>query len=320
MLMGTATHLAPIDQRPSIAKKKAAPDLLARFQPPFSDHVGPWIPPTAHGGFRCLVEIKSTKENTFRIRGGALKRLRTFADAFSLPLVFAVRFTTFSQIALWKIVEDKDRSKGSLIVDSTSILSGLRVALWHEHGYGLFPDSYLVRTYDSQTTCEGLRSQSHGTLVGLRICNRKGEFDVPEDNVTSAAFFLEAFHAEEVETKTSGTVTQTAGRFQVGFTTVADLLFVLNRLVRDEDGNVMHDPLVALRQLADGQKPTLLDRRMVEAIGGDLCNLGAVALMGIGDLPETFAAWKRTGGVVPSNYVGPRRLDGTTIPPEELSG
>ncbi|MGA9722902.1 MAG: hypothetical protein WBQ86_10625 [Candidatus Binatus sp.] len=98
MLMQTSTHLAPLDQTASIATGSGAPDLLARFQPGlFTKN----IPGTRHRGYKCLVEIKSTSKDKFSIGGGALQRLRSFAEAFQLPLLFAVRFIQHRSAAVW---------------------------------------------------------------------------------------------------------------------------------------------------------------------------------------------------------------------------
>src|SRR6266481_5623800 len=63
-LIQTSTHLAPIDQTPSIADRNSCPDLLARFQPGFALR---GIPGSFHGGYRCFVEVKSTSKLKFSI-------------------------------------------------------------------------------------------------------------------------------------------------------------------------------------------------------------------------------------------------------------
>src|SRR5437016_5289947 len=85
MLMGTSTHLAPLDQTASIATGNGAPDLLARFRPGLFTE---GFSSSQHRGYPCLVEIKSTSKDQFLMSGSALRRLRSFAEAFQLPLLF----------------------------------------------------------------------------------------------------------------------------------------------------------------------------------------------------------------------------------------
>lgn len=88
MLMGTVTHVAPLEQGAAKVLDEGAPDLLMRFQPGFVSSNLQRTPPD-HVGYPCLVEVKSTREKRFKMSGSALMRLRNFADAFGLPLVFA---------------------------------------------------------------------------------------------------------------------------------------------------------------------------------------------------------------------------------------
>ena len=86
-LMGTATHLVHLEQRPTIEGDFLIPDFFARFQPGSTlDRKSP----QDFSGYRCLVEVKSTKNMEFKIGGQKLKRLRAFADTMQLPLIFAV--------------------------------------------------------------------------------------------------------------------------------------------------------------------------------------------------------------------------------------
>src|SRR5712692_9643938 len=76
LLMRTTTHLAPLEQRSAIAVGSAAPDLLARFQP---GYLSKGISASNHRGYQCFVEVKSTKNQKFRMSGSALRKLRDFA-------------------------------------------------------------------------------------------------------------------------------------------------------------------------------------------------------------------------------------------------
>ena len=317
LLMGTATHIAPLDQRFSIATGSVAPDLLARFQPPFSDYAGFAIPASSHSGFRCFVEVKSTVKKEFKIGGKALQRLRAFADAFGLPLVFAVRFLVLTGAALWAIVEDTERTRASVTITFNSVVTGLRPMIWLERAYFLVPGTYSEARFDSATTEEGVRDPARGVLIGMRIVTPKMTYVVPGESLVETIAFLEAYAPTEIGFETRGTETRVKYEYGNKMAMVADLIFVLNRLARDDDGNIAHDPARALRQMAEGQEPLLLGRPVVQAVGERLCRARVVLPMGLGDVARNYDYWLRTGGTAPPGYAGPEagKPGGQPAPP-----
>lgn len=296
VLMGTSTHLAPLEQRPSIATGIMAPDLLARFQPPYDDHSGTRYPTSRHGGYRCLVEVKSTTNAKFKIGGQPLDRLRQFAKSFDLPLVFAVRFVGFPQAALWSIVEDANPNRNSLTVGVGDLVTGLRPVIWNDHGYMLIPGTYLQVTYDSNTQDEGVTNPRYGTQVALQIVTHQSRFAVSKQDITTAGAFFESYGLKETQVQSKGTKTNVIYVPQQTMLTVADLIFAMNRLARDDDGNLVHEPGRALRELADGHSPLLIKRQLVEFVANRMCQIGALVLMGLGNPGDGLKIWHGTGG------------------------
>lgn len=297
MSMGTATHLAPLEQRPSIAIGAGAPDILARFQPPCNAGFKTSVGREHHSGYRCVIEVKSTKSDELKFRGAALRKIRSFADSFGLPLVFAVRFTRFFNNAFWAIVEDSDREKTSISVTPNNVTSPLRAVLWDDRAYFLTPGTYITSVYEAAPGKDGVRHPKHGKLAALEInmTNRSYVLESKAELVMNSMFF-EALNKKERRVETHGSTIRVEYELRNTFTTIADLLFALNRLARDKDGNILYDPNRALRQLADGQSPLLITRGHVEVLCSQLSAAGALLVSHMTDPKQLYDTWITTGG------------------------
>ncbi|MGK3967434.1 hypothetical protein WMF38_25075 [Sorangium sp. So ce118] len=297
MSMGTATHLAPLEQRPSIATGAGAPDILARFQPPYNAGFKSSLGREHHSGYRCVIEVKSTKNDEVKFRGGALRKIRSFADNFGLPLVFAVRFMRFSNSALWAIVEDSDREKASISVTPSNVTSALRAVLWNDRAYLLTPGTYITSVYESAPGKDGVRHPKHGRLVELDINTTSHSYTIRSHaEMVMNSMFFDALNKKERRVETRGSTIRVEYELRNTFTTIADLLFAMNRLARDKDGNILYDPSRVLRQLADGQSPLLLTREHVEIIGSQLSAAGALLVSDMADPEQLYYTWITTGG------------------------
>ncbi len=293
MLMRTATHLAPLEQKSSIAVGNAAPDLLARFQP---GHSGKGIPSSKHSGYRCFVEVKSTKKHNLRIASSTLQKIRDFADAFGLPLVFAVRFLTLHGIALWVIVEDRDRSKKSLTITMSDWIQGLRPVLWNEYSYMLFPRTYFEATYSPDITGDNVRHSEYGEQIAFHVITTKGRVALSGKDAILASAFFEAYGLEEAASKREDNLVHVTYQARNLMMSIADLIYGMNRLPRDENGRMVYDASKALRELADGHTATLVGRDLVEHLGGKFCDIGALGIVEFGEPEERYQRWLATGG------------------------
>jgi hypothetical protein len=293
MLMQTSTHLAPLGQTASIAVGNAAPDLLARFQPGF------WpdgIPSSRHRGYRCLVEVKSTSKGEFSMGGSALQRLRAFADAFQLPLLFAVRFLRHRRSAVWVIVEDTNRSKRSLKVLLSDWIEGLRPVLWNEYAYMIVTGTQFQITYSPEIRGEGARHPVYGEQVALRIITSKKSIDlVALESVLTSAFF-ETYNLIETDVQREGEFVRATYRPEADALSIADLIYRMNRLPTDDEGRRTYDAGRAIRELAEGQRTTLVNRALVDAVGKAMCDIGALCVLGYDGPEQTRRKWLATGG------------------------
>lgn len=303
-LMGTATHLVHLEQRPVVAGDYLVPDFLARFQPSCSVH---GKTSSQSRGFRCLVEVKSTTNDKFKIGGKKLKRLRAFADQFGLPLLFAVRFLRFEDYALWVMVEDCNRARNSLTVTYNGLTTGVRHVIWDDYFFFLPNFLYFRAVYD--TACEeegGARHERYGRQREFHIVAEEGtpiSGPTVEGNAArltgSDAFilsaFFEGFGLVEQEVRQEGTVTVQTLRPAVQFCSVADMVYSFNRLPRDDKGRAILDPSRILT--GSDSDSWLVTREFIDRVAGDLFRGGVLLKMGLGEPQAHLEKWCEYGGL-----------------------
>ncbi|HVK08551.1 MAG TPA: hypothetical protein VM597_07210 [Gemmataceae bacterium] len=299
-LMGTATHLVRMDQRPIIDGEFLVPDFLARFQPGCTPHRQK---KDSSAGHRCLVEVKSTKKHSFKVGGKKLKLLRAFADQFGLPLLFAVRFLRFEEYALWVIVEDADRTKNHLNITYNHLSEGVRQALWDDYMYMVNPWLCFRAIYDSSSTDEsGYRHSQHGLLREFHIVS-DAEHPITgtgiEDNTAvftgiDAATFALFFQCFVLEVRDSGQRDSLTSEIlqATRLCSIADMLYRMNRLPRDTEGRAILDP-TRLLATDDGGPPITRSfiEGVVKMVGG-----ATLGIMTFGHPDEHLQKWQRLGG------------------------
>jgi len=292
VLMGTATHLAPLEQKVSIGMGLKAPDLVARFQPGFSTR---GILLSRHTGYKCFVEVKSTKKDKFHMHGNALKKLRQFADAFGLPLVFAVRFLMLPDAALWVMVEDADRNTRRMTIGVSDWVSGLRPVLWDDFSFMLVPGTYFEATY--APNAGGVRHPQYGGQTEFQVIAQERRFAFSGDEAMFVSAFFEPYGLNEKNARREGNLTHVTYHAQNLALSLPDIIYRMNRLPRDSSGNLVYDATRTLRALADGQTPVLIGRGSVEQLGRTFCKIGVLAVLGHGDPEGCYRRWIATGGI-----------------------
>jgi hypothetical protein len=292
-LMGTATHMVHLEQRPVIPGEYIVPDFLARFQPGSTLHRKP---ASQSSGFRCFVEVKSTRKDRFRTGGKKLQRLRAFANQFGLPLLFAVRFLHTEEYAPWVIVEDSDRNASSVIVPYDISGTGVRCILWDDYYYFLHDFHFRV-VYDSSPPCHGVGChQRYGAQRDFQIVAADGEV-VPcadVDHVTLLAF-VGAFSLREIAVRQEGTLTFVTLRAEAQACSVADMLYHTNRFARDERGRVVFAPSRILTGSDSDEQ--LFTRAVLDSIAAALSRMKVLQVpVGFDLLTSHIGKWREYGG------------------------
>jgi len=276
-LMGTATHIVPLEQRPIIKGEFIVPDFMVSFQPGCTPMKKPR---QEHGGFRCFIEVKSTKDMKFKISGSALRKRRAFADEFGLPLLFAVRFLKFNDHALWVMVEDRDRSKSSLKINVNNLTQGVRHVLWDDYFLIVLPSVHFRAVYEkvSPSKSNGVRHVDYGALrefhlvappgrviSGPHVVNNAAIYTGAQAGVLSA--FFEGFQPELIAIETENNTT-TLQLQPTAPCSITDLVYSYNRLPRDDDGRVLLNPSRILAGTDPGS--SLATREFIEKVASDL--------------------------------------------------
>lgn len=292
-LMQTASHIVPLEQRPLIRADYVIPDFLVRFVPGLWTHNRS---AESCSGFKCLVEVKSTKNRDFKIGGADLARRRNFADTFGFPLLFAVRFLEFGTSALWVIVEDADREKKSLRVSIDDWLSGLRPILWNEPGYSLAPGTYFQVSYSESTLDENVRHMKYGTQVCFQIA--RGSDRVGFEGIDAIAYsaFFEAFGLKEHLVERRGDRTEVLYVPELSCCSLVDVFYRMNHLPVDDNGRSTYDASRILVDIATGDAPGIVTRNFVEMLLGPLVEQKFVFLLGYGSLEDNHKKWRMICG------------------------
>jgi len=292
-LMGTATHLVRLEQRPLIPGDYIAPDFLARFQPGCSIH---GFGSEHSSGFKCLIEVKSTHKDEFKLSGSLLRRRRNFADMFGLPLLFAIRFVRFEQNALWIMVEDSERESASLRVTYQDLVDGVRHVLWDEYWYFLRPGVYFKGVFDASYNGDGVRHPEYGTQREFQIIVDDQVISLTDTDAFIYGMFFEAFGLKEIKVERQGSITYQVLAPQLATCSIADMIYSLNRLPRDEKGQVVYDPSRILARLDLKSNRTLVTRHFTDRVAQSLFNAGSLYKIGVGGEEAHLEKWHEYGG------------------------
>jgi hypothetical protein len=292
-LMGTTTHLTPLGQTPVFEGDYIVPDFLARFQP--GCLLRGWNR-QQNAGFRCFIEVKSTTQNHFQTGGRALKGRRAFADIFGLPLLFAIRFVRFQDSALWVIVEDSDRTKNNFKATLADLIEGARPVLWDEFAYMVIPGTYCRVVYSSQSIGSNVVHPTYGEQVTFEVVSGTDGASFSGTDAFLASAFFEGFSLKQVHNETHGGMTEVFYEPLYMSCFVADLVYRMNRLPRDEAGVTTYDPSKLLVAFQGKKQPPVVTRNMVETIGRTLVSKKVLYVLGIGDEEALVDKWHRYGG------------------------
>lgn len=292
-LMGTATHMVRLDQNPIFKGDFIVPDFLARFQP--GCFVGGKTSVDS-AGYRCMIEVKSTNKEKYKIGGSELRRRRNFAKEFGLPLLIAVRFLGFPQSAWWVIVDGSDESMTSISVSPKDILHGIRHILWDEYIY-MAPIGVEFRAvHDATADGFGWEHRDYGPVRELQIHYDSNIIRLKGSEAVIVGMFFRGFSLETISTERNGNVTICTMVPRQLFATVVDMIRGFNSIPTDGMAETDYNPSRILA-LMDQNEPTgLLSRDALDGIEGWLLAHGLLKIFSIGEVEDHVAKWLEYGG------------------------
>lgn len=284
--LGTCTSLVRFDQKPLIESREIASDFVARFRPGLPD-LG--ISRELFSEFRCLIEVKSTDEIEFVIRGGDLRRRREFARSFGLPLLFAVRFKKFGMNSVWAIVDASADADGPLRIGAPDIGNGLRTLLWEDIMFVLLPGTGVTRVFDTAGP-PGPRHPDFGPIVDLRIGRPDGTVFAAERLAPMYDVILHAFGFELRNVKTSGSRREESysPRLDMPNATWPDLIMAVHRGLGIEPGQILSE--------VGTSRVVRLDRELILHFLRPLEESGTILRFGLGEPATIQTLWRRYGG------------------------
>ncbi|MGB3342829.1 MAG: hypothetical protein WBA61_02855 [Aequorivita sp.] len=291
-LMGTATHIIGQEQRPIIKGPYIVPDFFLNLKMGNSVN-GKSV--NDFSEFKCLMEVKSTEKDKFKIGGSRLQRLRNISDLMGFPLLFAIRFLRAKQNALWAIVED-DRSNTILNVTYQGVIDGVRNVIWNEYTLMINPKLIVKCEFSKSTKINSISHPIYGQQVSATYTDGNKTLTQKEEAFMTCGL-LETYNLEEIKVeKISDDITIQYLKPKIPVAFLADLIYKMNNLIVDEFGNIVYDASKLVVRSDTGAHDTLINRKMIELIAKPLVDENLLFIGAIGDLEKQFGKWKEFGG------------------------
>ncbi|KIO36411.1 hypothetical protein [Shewanella sp. cp20] len=263
-LMCTCESISKIGQSPIIDSDEIAPDFIASFSP------GSAIKGISKSKlglrYQCFIEIKSCKKSVFKISAKDLKRRMSYANRFKLPLVFAVRFTMFQAHGVWAMVEASRLLKQGRRIEIGNILDGVKTVLLDDYGILTDPNMFVAHYYDTSPGLKGIKHFEYGTLTRTVFLFPDEEpIYIEDEEMTMVNVLLGVFEFKEAQVEREGSVTCQVVDLRSQMKFLSDIVFRINHLANDEDGNTDFDATKVISTLdsTDNKQP-LINREIVE--------------------------------------------------------
>ena len=291
-LLGTAKHIIGFEQRPLVEGEYIVADYYLTMKPACSTHSKSR---NKFPDYKCVIDVKSTEKDLFKIGGKRLQRLRNFADLLGLPLFFGVRFLRFNDSALWAIVKD-DRSETYIHVDYSNIIEGFRHVFWDEYCLTPNPALIIVAKFSKSSKTSSVGHSEFGTQIELEF--REGEdkalFSLFNEETFLTSALMEAYNLKEYKVeKVDDDVTLQFLKPTLVTAFLADLIFKTNRLPVDEFGRVIYDASKLIVRSDTDAHDKLIDRQKIEMIARPLIDKNVLF---VGEIKDHLILWKSLGG------------------------
>jgi len=292
-LLGTATHIIGLEQRPLIRGEYIVPDLFVNLK------MGNAVNRKSSkdfGEYKCLIEVKSTEKDNFKIGGSRLKKLRNISDLMGFPLLFAIRFLRARQNAFWAIIED-DRSSTSLNVTHQAAIDGVRNVVWNEYILTPNPNLIIKCEFSKSATINSIRHNEYGNQISAIFTDGINTLTLDSSEAFMTCGLLETYDLEEFKVEIINddkTIQYLRPTLSTAF--LADLIYKMNNLIVDEFGNVVYDAPKLVVRSDTGAHETLINRQLIEVIAKPLVDKNLLFIGAIGDPLKQLNKWKEFGG------------------------
>lgn len=294
-LMNTATSIIGLEQRPILEGEYIIPDFFVSFKPHCT------IKRKSNDDFKeykCLVEVKSTGRDKFKLGGSQLQKLRNTADKIGLPLIIAVRFINFQEHALWAFIKD-DRNTTSINVTYNDCIKGVRHILWDEYGILLNPTLTVIMEFHTNSVKNTVAHKDYGRQEKLILRTSEKEIIIEKIEIQVLySAFLECFNLKaKAEERVSDTVYLQYLTPEISLTTLADIVYRINNIATNEDGTTYYDASRILVRLDSKENMLLFGREYIESVFMDFLEQELAFFAGINSVSDHLAKWKEFGEI-----------------------
>jgi hypothetical protein len=291
-LLGTAKHIIGFEQRPLVEGKYIVADYYLTMKPACSTHSKS---SDKFPDYKCVIDVKSTEKDLFKIGGSRLQRLRNFADLLGLPLFFAVRFLRFNDSALWAIVMD-DRNATFLHVTYDNVINGLRHVFWDEYILTPNPQLVIIAKFSKCSKISSVYHPEYGIQTQLTFTENGGKilFTLQNEEAVMTSALMEAYNLDEIKVeKVDEDITLQILKPTLMTAFLSDLIFKTNRLPVDEFGRIIYDASKLIVRSDTDAHDKLIDRQKIELITRPLIEKN---ILFVGEIKDHLALWKSLGG------------------------
>ena len=264
-MLNCCSSITPLNQTPIIGEDEVTPDFQATFHAgSFLSNVSSFEAP----GFNCMIEVKSTEKLKFKSSRADIDKRRRFSARYKLPLLYAIRFLAVKSHAFWVVMSADDLYDKNKI-DTSTYVDSLGQLLFDNYSI-LTNSSYtLVRKYSKEKPGIGEKHEELGELQSLELVSSDGKVYQPDSTdslVLAMLYGLFASSKSYTETHNGESVVY-SGFELMRFLTLVDVVYYLNNIISDADGNKYYEPIRAMANLDSPTNPTMLiNRSIIEGV------------------------------------------------------
>jgi hypothetical protein len=172
----------------------------------------------------------------------------------------------FGSHGFWVLVDSNDMEKKKYKINVDDFVGNLNNVLFDDYFLMTHPHLHVAHYYDSSSTKKGVKHKDYGPLFKTVILlpdKKPIELDYEKELLINAV--LESFEFKEVRIEKQNSITCSVVSIGSQVRFLSDILFKINHLAVDLDGNMDFDATKVIARLDNKDTPpTLITRRMVE--------------------------------------------------------
>lgn len=297
-LMGTCVAINKIDQTPIIESQLKAPDFIATFSP--GSTLKSLTSKDLKIKYRCFIEVKHCHEKVFKISEKDLKNRQSFCQNYGIPLLFAIKFASFSRSGFWLLIDSKYLNKNGRKASFEDFIGSHSSIIFDDYGVFTWPGLHILNYYTKKTTGHRPQHVIHGELIKTYLMlPDKEPIEIHVDDEVLVNVVLDSFDFIDQQVKNDGDITAVLSNIGAQSRFLGDIIYRVNNVAADADGAKYFDATRAITTIdSTSQGPLLIRREMVELVFRILNKHETlVTFMSVGDSDQNLKRLKRLSTV-----------------------